>query len=160
MLSARGVLSGVAARRAAEPAPTPIRSAIEVFVDNLEQCSELAVRPRPIRTVGFYVGGRELGHVHLDGRIDLHLPPRLHDYVIATDRAEHHPFHDSNGWVTHRIESAADIDEAAWLIRAALVSCHLAQRGPDHEATVRELEAIGAGAALVKVMQPSIPRVA
>lgn len=63
----------------------------------------------------FYVGERELGHIHLDGEIHLGLTPSLASLLIGQDLAE--PFEWGDDWVQYTIRKAADIDHAVWLFR-------------------------------------------
>lgn len=131
------------ARAVTSAASTGMQTSIAELLTGLEAIQELVLRPRPIRTVGFYVHGRELGHVHLDGRVDLHVPPEVHDVLIAEGRADHHPVHDRACWVTHRLTGGEDAQEAVELVRLSLAIGHLAARGIDDTAAQRELEALG-----------------
>lgn len=72
---------------------------------------------RPINTIGFFVDGYEVGHVHRRGRVDYHVPPALHDALIADGLAEPHIHRaEDQGWVSHTLTSADDATEAAWLL--------------------------------------------
>lgn len=63
----------------------------------------------------FYVGERELGHIHLDGEIHLALTKPLASLLIQRDLAE--PFPWAENWVQFPIWSAADAEHATWLFR-------------------------------------------
>lgn len=51
--------------------------------------------------VDFYVGERELGHIHLDGSIHLATSPALGSALVAEGLAR--PFRFAHGWVEERI---------------------------------------------------------
>jgi Family of unknown function (DUF5519) len=65
----------------------------------------------------FYVGERELGHVHLDGEAHLAVEKPLRDALIAARLAT--PFRWSQGFVVCRIGSSATASTAQALFRLA-----------------------------------------
>lgn len=92
------------------------REAVDALLDAVDGIAEVTVAARPINTLGFYVHGAEVGHVHRGGYLDVHLPPDVHDQVIAEGRAEHHRHINDCGWLTHRMQSPEDAAEGAWLL--------------------------------------------
>ncbi len=103
----------------------PRRDPITALVAAARALSGLQVAPRAINTVGFYAHGHELGHVHATGHIDLHVPPELHDELIAQGKCCHHRHLHDVGWITHRVDHDSDIAEAAWLLRLSNSMCDL-----------------------------------
>jgi hypothetical protein len=65
----------------------------------------------------FYVGERELGHIHLDGEIHLGTTKALRAALIEQRLAE--PFEWHEAWVQFSIRSKADAEHALWLFRLA-----------------------------------------
>jgi Family of unknown function (DUF5519) len=66
----------------------------------------------------FYVGARELGHIHLDGEVHLATDQALHDEFIASGEAERFPYGGTySTWTLIRIDSKADAERATRLIR-------------------------------------------
>jgi hypothetical protein len=63
----------------------------------------------------FYVGARELGHIHLDGEVHLLLTPGLCRRLVAAGHAEDFPWADD--WVQSPVASRADAARALWLFR-------------------------------------------
>ena len=63
----------------------------------------------------FYVGERELGHIHLDGEIHLGATRTLAAMLIEHGLAD--PFEWSDAWVQYPIRKKADVDHALWLFR-------------------------------------------
>lgn len=60
--------------------------------------------------------GRELGHVHGHGLLDVRLKRSLARQLIAKERVQpHHVFPDS-GWVSFQLETAADVPFALALL--------------------------------------------
>lgn len=65
----------------------------------------------------FYVGEKELGHIHLDGEIHLRLTPTLARAAIALGRADAFPWADD--WVQAPIATATEAAHALWLLQLA-----------------------------------------
>ena len=63
----------------------------------------------------FYVGERELGHIHLDGEIHLGATRTLAAMLIENDLAD--PFEWGDAWVQYPICKKADVGHAVWLFR-------------------------------------------
>lgn len=78
-------------------------------------------RPQEVDGVDFYVGDRELGHIHLDAVIHLATPPELGQLLVRHGLAKRFPYGGSayDGWVRYRIRSTPDAEHAAWLFRLA-----------------------------------------
>jgi len=94
----------------------PVRDTVDALLDAVAAIPGITVVARPINTLGFYVRGIELGHVHRGGELDVHLPPEVRDEVISTGGAEHHRHVNDCGWLTYRMRSPEDVREAAWLL--------------------------------------------
>jgi len=65
----------------------------------------------------FYVGERELGHIHLDGEAHIAVPAEVRDALIASGLAS--PFRWSRGFVVFAIATAADVAAAQSLFQLA-----------------------------------------
>jgi hypothetical protein len=65
----------------------------------------------------FYVGERELGHLHLYPEAHVAMPGTLHDAVIAAKLAR--PFRWSERFVVHRVRTMAEAYATEWLFRLA-----------------------------------------
>jgi hypothetical protein len=63
----------------------------------------------------FYVGARELGHIHLDGEVHLATDTALRDQILKSGEAKRF-FYDPS-WVMTRIASEVDADRAIGLFR-------------------------------------------
>ena len=98
-----------------------------------EASSWPGVEARPHRFGGteFRIGRREIGHVHGDHLLDIPLPHRLRDEVVAEGRAEAHHVLPESGWVSVRLRSPQDVDRGLELLRLSyeLAMKQKAQRG-------------------------------
>lgn len=63
----------------------------------------------------FYVGGEELGHIHLNGEIHLATGKSLATLLIKNKLANKFPW--GSDWVMSQIESAKDVKHAIWLFK-------------------------------------------
>ena len=63
----------------------------------------------------FYVGEKELGHIHLDGELHLGLTAGLCSQLVESGLAEAFPWGDD--WVQAPISSRRDAQNALWLFR-------------------------------------------
>ena len=63
----------------------------------------------------FYVGKKELGHIHLDGEIHIKLTKSLRDEMIEAELAEKFPWGDN--WIQNLISDKKTMDAALWLFR-------------------------------------------
>lgn len=108
---------------------------------------------RPINTIGFYFKGRELGHVHRDGHVDLHVPLLVHDQLITEGRALHHRSQHGTSWISHNLFANSDVRETAWLIELTMCIARIGQKGGIPDATDKAaIEKLAATPALVKAV--------
>lgn len=63
----------------------------------------------------FYVGPKELGHIHLDGELHLVLTKPLAQLLIERDLADAFPY--SDAWVQLEITDKYSADLAKWLFK-------------------------------------------
>jgi len=77
--------------------------------------------PHRFGGVELRLGRRELGHLHGETLADLPFPRRVSQELIAAGRAEPHhvPRVRESGWISKRIRTEADAEEAIALFRLA-----------------------------------------
>lgn len=95
------------------------RAPLNALLDAIHDAPALEVRPRPINTIGFYARGRELGHVHRNGHVDLHFPLAVGDELISEGKAVHHRHIAEASWVSFRMSEPDDSRHAAALVKLA-----------------------------------------
>jgi hypothetical protein len=79
----------------------------------------------------YWLGRRQIGHIHHDGVVDLQFPKALHDELIATGRAEPH----RGGFpavVSFAIRQPDDVPDALDLFRLSYDRV-MAKAAPDEE---------------------------
>jgi hypothetical protein len=116
-----------------------VELALDELVGQMRDLPDVDVHLTRQRALGFFVGPRELGHVHHRGQLDLAFPPEVRDELVREGKVDHHRIVHDSCWVTHRLARVDDVPEAIWLLRLAHALHRLAREpGPAH----RELEGL------------------
>lgn len=72
----------------------------------------------------------EIGHLHLNGVLDIPFTRRIRDALIEHGLAEVHRYVPNSGWATFRIRSEADVKHGLKLLRLSYVR-YLLKTAPD-----------------------------
>src|SRR5262245_23709328 len=83
----------------------------------LAQWEGLTIAPHRFGGVEFKLGKREIGHVHGDSLVDVPLPNRIRDELVALGQAEPHHVLPKSGWVSVYLNSPSDVDRAIQILR-------------------------------------------
>ena len=65
----------------------------------------------------YRLGRREIGHVHGNHLVDIPFPKPVRDEMIAAGKAQPHHVLPNSGWISFRIRSAEDVEQAIALLR-------------------------------------------
>ncbi|MDC3960645.1 MATE family efflux transporter [Polyangium jinanense] len=131
-------------------------AAIDELLAALDGIDGVVACARPINTIGFYLKGRELGHVHRNGHIDLHVPGPVHDQLLTEGRAVHHRSQHGTSWISHDLFGAADAREAVWLLELTTILARIGQRGGEVSAADREaLATLSPSPSLMRAVEQS-----
>lgn len=131
-------------------------AAFDALLDAIEAIDGITASARPINTIGFYLKGRELGHVHRNGHVDLHVPMLVHDQLVTEGRATHHRSQHGTSWISHDLFAASDVSEAAWLLNLTMLIARIGQKGGIPDATDTEaIKGLSASAELVNALMRS-----
>lgn len=68
----------------------------------------------------YRLGTREIGHVHGDGLVDIPFTKTVRDEVIASGMAETHHILPESGWVSIRLKSERNLQDAIELLERSL----------------------------------------
>lgn len=89
----------------------------DALVTELEAVPWLTIARTRQQALGFFgPDGREIGHLHKSGELDLRFPPNVLDQLAREGRVEHHRHVDDACWVTHRVRGRRDVGPAVALI--------------------------------------------
>ena len=80
----------------------------------------------------YRLGRREIGHIHGDSLVDIPFPKPVRNELIAAGKAQAHHVLPLSGWISFRIRSADDVEQAIVLFRRSyeLALGEKSQRGP------------------------------
>lgn len=65
----------------------------------------------------FSLDGREIGHVHRSGIVDIAFPRRVRDLLVEAGHTGPHHIYPESGWTTFRMTGPDALDQATWLLR-------------------------------------------
>jgi luciferase-like monooxygenase len=77
----------------------------------------IASAPHRFGGVEFRLGTREIGHVHGDSLVDVPLPKRVRNELVASGQAEPHHVLPNSGWVSLYLNEPADVDRVIGVLR-------------------------------------------
>ncbi|ADE03464.1 luciferase domain-containing protein [Haloferax volcanii] len=103
-------------------------AAIDRIVSRVSRWPGVETAPHRFGGTAFVVAGRELGHVHDAGVVDLALTRRVRDALLTDGLADPHRVVPESTWVTYRVRSDADVPDAMRLLRLAYLWRLLAVR--------------------------------
>ncbi|MCO4773884.1 MAG: MATE family efflux transporter [Deltaproteobacteria bacterium] len=94
-----------------------MRERMKEILDRMQGYGDVELHMIRRDAAGFFVGDRQIGHIHPSGHLDLPLPVELGDELVRRGIVDHHRIHHSAGWYTHLLQNRRDLSEANWLLR-------------------------------------------
>jgi hypothetical protein len=110
------------------------RSELQPFRDWIEHLPGVTKAPHRFGGVEFQVHGLEFMHFHGDIYLDARLSKEDQAKILTESKAEHHQFAPEAGWVTVRIRSNRDVENAREVVHLAysrakrIMESHMARR--------------------------------
>jgi hypothetical protein len=93
-----------------------VERTVERLIDEVSEWPHVTAGEPRFGGVEFLLGGREIGHVHAWGMLDIAYLRRLRDVLIEEDHTGIHHLLTESGWTTYYIQSADDYNHAQWLL--------------------------------------------
>ena len=108
----------------------PVSGAGIRIQDELSHWKNITSAPHQFGGVEFRLGNREIGHIHGEWLVDVTLPKRVRDELVASGEAEPHHVLPRSGWVSIHLNDSADVDRAIRILRRSydLAQEHSARR--------------------------------
>lgn len=69
--------------------------------------------------IEFQLGGKEVGHYHSNGWIDIPFSKRVKVYLVRERKARSHPYAPKSGYVNFVLSRGKDLAHALWLLRVS-----------------------------------------
>jgi hypothetical protein len=116
----------------------------------------ISVKPHRFGGQEFTLGKVEVGHIHLNGMVDIPLPPRIRDQVVAEGKAGPHHLLPETGWITFYMRTDAEVEQMLWLLRLSYLQKRLRRSRRDaatQKALLEELDGLSLSQALRRVME-------
>jgi len=110
------------------------QSELQPFRDWIENLPGVTQAPHRFGGVEFQVYGLEFMHFHGETYLDVHLSKEDQARILAESKADHHEFAPEAGWVTLRIRSDRDLENAREVVQLAysrakrIMETHLTRR--------------------------------
>jgi hypothetical protein len=96
-----------------------MRQLVDQVVQQVSSWNGISAEPHRFGGVEFTLEGREVGHIHRNGMVDIPFNTAIRNALITEGKAEpHHLLHDT-GWITFYMRSEADVETALWLFKLA-----------------------------------------
>ncbi|HTP13246.1 MAG TPA: luciferase family protein [Bacteroidota bacterium] len=87
--------------------------------NRVQEWENITLHPHRFGGVEFRLGRREIGHLHGDSLLDIPFPLKVRDNLIAERRVEPHHVLPQSGWISFRLRTPGDTEEAVRLLRLA-----------------------------------------
>ncbi|ELZ98931.1 hypothetical protein C440_01205 [Haloferax mucosum ATCC BAA-1512] len=112
-------------------------ASIDRIVSRVARWPGVETAPHRFGGTEFRVAGKEIGHVHDAGVVDLAITKSIRDSLLTDGLADPHHVLPDSAWVTYRVRSEVDVPGAMRLLRLAYLWRLLAlrRRGIDFEQT-------------------------
>ncbi|ELZ86118.1 hypothetical protein C453_09883 [Haloferax elongans ATCC BAA-1513] len=112
-------------------------AAIDRIVSRVLRWPGVETEPHRFGGTEFVVAGKEIGHVHDTGLVDLAITKRARDIIITDGLADAHHILPNSAWVSYRVRGERDITGAMRLLRLAYLwrLSALRRRGLDLDPT-------------------------
>jgi len=93
-----------------------VANAKQTIHERVMEWAGVTSEPHRFGGTAWYVGKREIGHIHGDALVDIAFPPEVRDEVVAAGRAEPHHIYPKIG-ISLYLNTPEDVDEAVALLR-------------------------------------------
>lgn len=137
-----------------------LRERMVRLIQTMHGFGDVTLRQARSDAAGFYVGDRQIGHIHPSGHLDVPLPLELGEALVARGVLEHHRLHDSAGWYTHPLHDGRELDEALWLLQLAHLVTSVCRADGDIDAVAEELGGVEVDDEIRAALQIAADRIA
>lgn len=114
--------------------------AIHSLWGHLAHLEDLTLQKLDGSRVGFFVGQRQLGHIHDHGRIDVALPEEIGNNLIRFGLLKPHSLDENRGWYSLLPDSNKFSESALWLVRLTHLLYEMSERGENDVVTQKEIQ--------------------
>lgn len=98
-------------------ATTDPASAVSILTATVSGWPGVSTSPHRFGGIEFTLAGREVGHVHRSGIVDIAFPRRVRDLLVEAGHTGPHHIYPESGWTTFRLADPDAVERATWLLR-------------------------------------------
>jgi len=118
---------------------------LQIITHTVTEWDSVASAPHRFGGIEFTLENAEIGHVHMDGLVDIPFTRKLAQQLIEDGQAEPHHVLPETGWISYYIRKPDDVAHAFQLFRLSYLQKRLARsrREPEIANAIRnELQAM------------------
>lgn len=93
-----------------------VRGASKQITDTLLTWDGIESHPHRFGGTEFRLGRREIGHIHGESLVDIPLPKKIRDEIVAAGEAQPHHILPESGWVSFYLKVDGDVQKAIDLL--------------------------------------------
>ncbi|MCI0711888.1 MAG: DUF5519 family protein [Chloroflexi bacterium] len=94
---------------------------VDSIVEQVQALDGIETAPHRFGGVEFQIEGREVGHIHRNGLVDIPFHKKIKTQLLAEGKANDHHILPEAGWISFHVRSDADIENAVWLFKLAYI---------------------------------------
>ena len=101
-----------------------VQNASNIIRTAVERWENVTVHPHRFGGIEFRYKTRELGHLHGDSLVDIPFPMSVRNELIERGRVQPHHHLPRSGWISFKLRTERDVDEAVALLRLSYEIVH------------------------------------
>jgi len=94
-------------------------SYVDQIIEQVSAWPGIRAEPHRFGGVEFDLAGREVGHIHRNGMVDIPFNTAIRNQLLAERKAEPHHILGDSGWITFYMHADSDVPNVLWLFRLA-----------------------------------------
>ena len=122
----------------------------------------IVAAPHRFDAVEWKLRGKEVGHFHRTGQLDIPFTKALGQQLIAEGLADVHHWVPNSGWVGYRVTNQRETAHALWLLRLSYLYKALTLVGKEGPLTLEEIKTglaeLGVSRAVATLVGPVLAR--
>lgn len=94
---------------------------VERVIQTVKALDGIETAPHRFGGVEFQIEGREVGHIHRNGLVDIPFHKKIKAQLLAEGKADDHHILPEAGWISFHVRHNDDIAHAVWLLKLAYI---------------------------------------
>lgn len=124
----------------------------EKISDQISLWDDVTIHPHRFGGIEFQLNGKEIGHIHNFGTMDILLGNKLREAIVTEGLAKPHHIFPQTGWVSYYFASEDDIKNAVWLLRFSYLLNSLKQKTITTEQFESRLETLNVSSTIKEIV--------